>query len=155
MGPAVKGEGMIAGYPSGVAPPSGGAKSWYTANRTVVFTFSGAKPATVVVADQQAPASLSSHALDRSIYRSTTARVRMINSTCANPKALWVGELNSVTWPDASQLEKLRVASEMCEESIPVAWTAWCPPPHTHTLSLAPPTPILSLSNHPTPHLLP
>ena len=44
----------------------------------------------------------------------------MINSTCANAKPLWLGDMKSVTWPSQAQLEKLRVASMLCQEDVPV-----------------------------------
>ena len=49
-----------------------------------------------------------------------TAKLTMINSTCANPKALWLEQMNSVTWPDDTQLAQLRTASAMCEEQLPI-----------------------------------
>ena len=49
-----------------------------------------------------------------------SAKLTMINSTCANPKALWLGQMKSVTWPDDTQLEQLRAASAMCEEQVPI-----------------------------------
>ena len=47
--------------------------------------------------------------------------MRTINSTCANPKALWAAKLGSPTWPSESQLRQLKLASSMCEESVPVS----------------------------------
>jgi hypothetical protein len=47
----------------------------------------------------------------------------MSNSTCANPKALWLSEMDSVTWPDDAQLAKLRTASTMCEEQVDIVRT--------------------------------
>ena len=52
-----------------------------------------------------------------------TATLAVINSTCANPKALWMKEMDSVTWPDDTQLAKLRTASAMCEEQVDVVRT--------------------------------
>ena len=49
-----------------------------------------------------------------------TATLTMINSTCANPKKLWLEGMGSVTWPDDRQLAQLRAASKMCEEKVPV-----------------------------------
>eukprot|EP00658_Telonema_sp_P-2_P076780 TRINITY_DN6795_c0_g1_i4.p1 TRINITY_DN6795_c0_g1~~TRINITY_DN6795_c0_g1_i4.p1 ORF type:complete len:345 (-),score=57.25 TRINITY_DN6795_c0_g1_i4:273-1307(-) len=51
---------------------------------------------------------------------SATASVRMINSTCANPKQMWVKDMNSTAWPTAEELLELRRASSMCQEEIPV-----------------------------------
>ena len=89
--------GMTAGYPTGIAPAAS-PSSWYNASRTVRLTIRGA-------------------ALPAAEVRSG-AMLRMINSTCANPKALWLGEMQSVTWPSAAQLAQLREASEMCEEAL-------------------------------------
>ena len=88
---------MTAGYPTGIAPAAS-PSSWYNASRTVRLTIRGA-------------------ALPAAEARSA-AMLRMINSTCANPKALWLGEMQSVTWPSAAQLAQLREASEMCEEAL-------------------------------------
>ena len=50
----------------------------------------------------------------------TSVSVATINSTCANPKQLWVTEMASVNWPNATQLQALRRASEVCTEQVPV-----------------------------------
>ena len=52
------------------------------------------------------------------------ALVRTINSTCANPKAVWAGVMDSVTWPSAAQLATLRAASQLCEQRVALQWSA-------------------------------
>ena len=52
------------------------------------------------------------------------AVVRTINSTCANPKAVWMDEMSSVTWPSSAQLTTLSAASRMCEEQVALEWSA-------------------------------
>ena len=93
-----KATGMIAGYPDGIAPPSS-AGSYYNTSRTVKISIGS-------VADGRVAGG--------------TAKLTMINSTCANPKALWEGSMKSVTWPSAAQLTELKTASEMCEEEVAV-----------------------------------
>ena len=53
-----------------------------------------------------------------------TATVSMINSTCANPKRVWVERQGSVNWPDAGQLAQLHEASEACVSAVPVVRSA-------------------------------
>lgn len=52
------------------------------------------------------------------------AVVRTINSTCANPKEVWISHMGSVQWPSSSQLDVLRSASRVCEENIPLVWVS-------------------------------
>lgn len=52
----------------------------------------------------------------------SSAVVRTINSTCANPKAVWVENMNSVQWPTAAQIEVLHTASRPCTETVPLSW---------------------------------
>ena len=106
MGPPTRSAGLTAGYPNGIPPPPPSNRPWYRRNRTVSVTVkSGGK----YWGDGATPG---------------TAIVRMINSTCANPKAVWTGAMKSVTWPSEAQIATLKTASQMCEESIPVAWAA-------------------------------
>eukprot|EP01050_Picozoa_sp_SAG11_P026208 SAG11_NODE_6193_length_1368_cov_1.008668_1_plen_118_part_00 len=49
-----------------------------------------------------------------------SATLRMINSTCANPKQLWKSKMQSTTWPSEEQLAELRTASQVCTDSIPI-----------------------------------
>ena len=74
--------------------------SWYNKSATVRLTLKGAALGTSVA--------------------DTGVSLLMINSTCANPKAMWLASMNSVAWPDAGQLEQLRAASRVCEEKIPI-----------------------------------
>ena len=101
-------KGMVAGYPQGIAPPDGG-KPWYTVSRTVVYTFTGAKADSSSTNGESKP---------------TAAIVKMINSTCANPKDYWTNQLNATTWPTAPQLAALETVSKLCEETVPVTWSA-------------------------------
>ena len=94
-----KSKGMIAGYPDGIAPPSS-TGSYYHTSRTVKLSIGAA-----VAGDGAVGA---------------TAKLTIINSTCANPKALWQGSMKSVAWPSAAQLTELKTASEMCEEEVAV-----------------------------------
>ena len=102
-GKAVQRDDMTAGYPTGIAPPSSD-RPYYETNRTVVLTLARPKAAVVAAAG--------------------VAVVRTINSTCANPKAVWMGEMSSVTWPSSAQLTTLSAASRMCEEQVALEWSA-------------------------------
>ena len=90
-------KGMTAGFPDGIAPPIS-PNPWYNNSRTVKLTIGRSSSS---VAPQ-----------------ATTAKLRVVNSTCANPKKMWVEELRSVTWPSEAQLASLRLASEVCEEEV-------------------------------------
>jgi hypothetical protein len=94
--------GMIGGFPNGIEPPAS-KHSYYNISRTVKLTIA------------------SSTSNDAAARKAT---LTVINSTCANPKALWMGEMNSVTWPSDAQLAQLRTASAMCEEELEVTTDA-------------------------------
>ena len=64
------------------------------------------------------------------------ATVRTINSTCANPKAVWIDEMQSVPWPSAAQLDKLRVASRVCEDEVRLRWANASPARAAATLEV-------------------
>merc|ERR1711871_480001 len=89
---------MIAGYPTGIAPPLT-PRPWYNQTRTV---------------------SLSVKGFGGQLHGGgggVKATLKTINSTCANPKALWLGKMKSVTWPNRTELEELRQASQVCEDT--------------------------------------
>lgn len=51
------------------------------------------------------PALVAAAAAGAEQAQAATVTVRMINATCANPKALWLGKtMNSVMWPSAAQV---------------------------------------------------
>ena len=77
--------GLTAGYPNGIAPPAAG-DPWYRASRTVRVTID--------------PAAGGGAAGGRA------ATLKMINSSCANPKQLWVAGMQSVTWPSEAEMDK-------------------------------------------------
>ena len=95
---AHRSKGLIGGYPNGDPPPPTTGHSWYNKSVTVRLTLKGAGV--------------------RDLGAGAIATVRMINSTCANPKAMWLTSMNSVTWPNEAQLETLRDASRVCEEQL-------------------------------------
>ena len=103
MGAAHRETNMIAGYPNGIAPPKSGGP-YYQTNQTVEL----------IIRSPQ------SHLKRKDV----TSFVRMINSTCANPKVHWKNEMNSTTWPSASELATLQVVSKYCEEEVAVQWSA-------------------------------
>merc|ERR1712137_969130 len=90
---------MIAGFPDGIQPPSTDGP-YYNVTQMVTLRI----PVSSSQYESFAP----------------TAILRMINSTCANPKQLWKSSMKSISWPSAAQLEELRTASEVCEETLPV-----------------------------------
>lgn len=92
--------GWVAGYPGGAPPPDTPSR-WYNDSRTVDLVFS----------------------LDAPSQAATSVILRTINSTCANPKALWQLGMHSVTWPSKAQLSALQAASTVCEERIPLRWS--------------------------------
>ena len=103
MGAAHRETNMIAGYHNGITPPKSGGP-YYQTNQTVEL----------IIRSPQSQ-------LKR---RDVTCFVRMINSTCANPKAHWKNEMNSTTWPSALELATLQVVSKYCEEEVAVQWSA-------------------------------
>jgi hypothetical protein len=64
---------MTAGFPAGIAPPLS-RNPWYNATRTVKITIGSGGGAAAAVGG--------------------VARLRMINSTCANPKSMWLGTIS-------------------------------------------------------------
>ena len=81
-------------------------------------------PGTVTLTIANSAMAAGRHHAEQILQRSVqTATLAVINSTCANPKALWMKEMDSVTWPDDTQLAKLRAASAMCEEQVDVVRT--------------------------------
>ena len=99
-------KGMTAGFPTGVPPPAS-PSSWYNASHTVKITVGTA-------ADSASPAASGGG----------TATLRMINSTCANAKTMWLGEMGSSPWPSEAQLAQLKLASKLCEEEVMVVTDA-------------------------------
>eukprot|EP00937_MAST-01D_sp_MAST-1D-sp2_P005685 g5685.t1 len=97
--------GMTAGYPTGIAPPSGD-RPYYDSGRDVELTL----------------ATRRGHAGGVAPGARTAALLRVINSTCANPKRLWADSMGSVTWPSDVQLATLRTASQPCEERVALVW---------------------------------
>ena len=124
MGKATRATGLTAGYPAGIPPPPPSNHPWYTQSRTVLYTFTGAKSAHEVGEGSGSEGGGGAGERGGGTLRATEAKLRMINSTCANPKAMWEGEMNSTTWPSAEQLAKLRTASEYCEETVSVTWSS-------------------------------
>ena len=107
-GKAARRDDMTAGYPTGVAPPSGD-RPYYETSRVVSLTL--VRPEVAAAGGRGAGAA-------------GMALVRTINSTCANPKAVWAGVMDSVTWPSAAQLATLRAASQLCEQRVALQWSA-------------------------------
>ena len=95
---ARKAKQLTAGYPTGIAPPNSN-HSWYNDTVDVELSFLG----------------LNTSRTPR------TAIIKTINSTCANPKRTWVGEMGSVTWPSKQQLDRLHAQSRVCEETVDVS----------------------------------
>ena len=91
-------QGMTAGYPTGIAPPVS-PDPWYSNTTTVTITIDSGVHGSIDV---------------------SPATLRMINSTCANPKQMWSSEMKSVTWPSEAQMAALKVASQLCEEEVAV-----------------------------------
>jgi len=112
--------GFVAGYYGG-APPGNTIHRWYNTTRLVALRISLAGvvpspvPAVSAVTSTYSNGSLSAAALP------ATATLRTINATCANPKTLWIA-MGEPTWPSALQLQQLRAASEVCEETVPLRW---------------------------------
>lgn len=88
--------GMTAGYPNGIAPPVS-TDPWYNISRTVTITIDPAP----------GNGAVGSHPV----------MLRVINSTCANPKRMWLTEMKSVTWPSEAQLARLRQGQ--CQPAAP------------------------------------
>ena len=86
---------MVGGFPDGIAPPTN-PQPYYNATSTVQLRIRGGTTAV------------------------GGAMLRMINSTCANPKKLWQTVMSSVPWPSEAQLARLRAASQLCEERLAV-----------------------------------
>jgi hypothetical protein len=85
------------GFTSGIlgSPPTPSKNSYYNISRTVRLEIRGMSTRRATAATS---ASAGAAGLSSSSPFPTTAKLQMINSTCANPKKVWQQEMGSVAW---------------------------------------------------------